>query len=142
MDNIAINLRNNRQKDAVFRLSIMLINMYIINKRNLTSFEQTKLEILTKSVYKRIYDNEIGWVDKYLGVFNSFASSDKPISEVVFDIVKNGIYDISEKESEQITGLLTFIQMYLPLIIKGGNENYLFELKQAITHTMLSLGIL
>lgn len=141
MDNII--LKNSRQKDAVFLLSVMLMNIYISNKQNcLTSVEQSMLETHIKSVYKKIYHNEIGWADKYISTFNSFISSDKAISEFVFDVVKSGLYDVSENESAQVTELLLSVEWRMPLIIKGGNKDYLFELKQLINHAMIDLGIL
>lgn len=140
---IELNLTDDSHKISVFYLGVILVNLYISNKRNnLSGYEHQAFSSFVKNVYKKIFRNDRNWIETYREMSDDLKNDETPLLEIVSRAIRHGLYGITKSEAISIWKLIEYISMFLPFMVPGGRSDYLSEMRDLILDEMHSQGML
>lgn len=144
-NNIVFNLKTSTQKDTVFLLGVMLINVYLSNKKdNLNAKEDNTFKLTVIDVFEKIYHHQQNWAEKYMEMGKRLVSMNQYMSfyEIVVDAIQNGLRGITKDETVTIWKLVEYISTFLPFVIKGGRYDYISDMRDIIIDVLRTEGMI
>lgn len=149
---ILMNLKTDSNKESVFFVGVILMNLYISNKRNcLTEYETQAFCTIVEQAHSEIFRHSNNWAEKYQEKSNELVSmsyegydlTDKyDLYAIISNAVRNGFLGITAKDGMKIMELYNYLDFILPSLIPSGNKEALSDVVSYIKTVMKLNGFI